>query len=94
MSRYDIGEIIDRKTGEPSALVQSIIPKNKEKRLGQRKEANKTYVDLKTPDWKTLAVPKGSEESCMKRVGEFLLKVVEEYVVPFLSAVVLELMTW
>ena len=80
LSHYNIQEIIDPKTGEPSELIQSIIPKNKEKRLGQRKEANKTYVTLKTPDWKTLAVPQGSEESCMKRVGEFLLKVVEEYV--------------
>ncbi len=68
------------KTGEVCESIVKIVPASPSKRLGQKEEANGTYEVLKTPDWMTLAVQKGSQESCMKRIGEFLLEVIKEYV--------------
>ncbi|KAH9942735.1 phosphoketolase [Amylocystis lapponica] len=46
--------------------------------LGQRKEAYAAYTPLDVPEWMSLGVEKGSEQSCMKVVGEFLHEVVKE----------------
>jgi len=78
LSSYDIGELIDVKTGEVCESIVKIVPASPPKRLGQKEEANGTYEVLKTPDWMSLAVQKGSQESCMKRIGEFLLEVIKE----------------
>lgn len=62
--------------GAPVDSIQRLIPNIDEKKLGQRKEAYKAYVPLKTPDWKPLGVEKGTQESCMKRVGQYLAEVI------------------
>jgi xylulose-5-phosphate/fructose-6-phosphate phosphoketolase len=58
--------------GSPTDEILSIVPKDNAKKLGQRIEANGNYSPLDVPNWKTLAVDKGSQQSCMKAVGELL----------------------
>ncbi|TDL14289.1 phosphoketolase [Rickenella mellea] len=77
LSSYDVPALFDAKTGTPKEDVLSVVPKEPGKRMGQRREANTAYVPLKMPEWMGLAVERGSEESCMKRVGEFLLQVMD-----------------
>lgn len=78
LDSYKIGELIDVTTGQPLDRIKRVVPPTAAKRLGQRKEANGDYTPLITPDWQKLAVKKNTQESCMKRVGEFLLEVVKE----------------
>lgn len=78
LSSYNIGELIDVQTGSVCESILRIVPPAPAMRLGQKKQANGEYQHLKTPDWKSLAVKKGTQESCMKRIGEFLLAVVDE----------------
>lgn len=63
--------------GVPVDEILSIIPLEPTKRLGQKKESYDAYSPLDVPDWRTLCVPKGSEESCMKAVGRLLREVVK-----------------
>lgn len=81
LSSYNISELIDVETGKPNDAILSIVPDDTKKRLGQKVEANQPSVDLKTPAWEAFAVEKGTQESCMKRIGEFLLEVMKECVV-------------
>lgn len=52
--------------------ILSIIPKDDNKKLGQRKETYDVYEPLKIPDWQRFSVRKGTLESPMKAIG-FLL---------------------
>ncbi|KAI0067178.1 D-xylulose 5-phosphate/D-fructose 6-phosphate phosphoketolase [Artomyces pyxidatus] len=76
LKSYGPHELFD-KNGAPTAEILSIIPEVDDKKLGQRKESNTTYHALDVPDWKSMAVEKGTQQSCMKVVGEFLHDVVE-----------------
>ncbi|EJD06948.1 phosphoketolase [Fomitiporia mediterranea MF3/22] len=78
LDSYKITEVIDAATGCPLDHILHIVPPAPGKRLGQRKEANGDYSPLITPDWQKLAVKKGTQESCMQRIGKFLLEVVKE----------------
>lgn len=80
LDSYNISEIIDVTTGSPKEGILRVVPPNPSKRLGQSKFANGDYEILKTPEWQSLAVEKGTQDSCMKRVGQFLLEVIKEYV--------------
>ncbi|OBZ72463.1 putative phosphoketolase [Grifola frondosa] len=64
--------------GVPNEKILSVIPDVEEKKLGQRKEAFAAYTALNVPEWIQSGVKKGSEQSCMKVVGEFLHEVVKE----------------
>ncbi|CCM00082.1 uncharacterized protein FIBRA_02109 [Fibroporia radiculosa] len=66
------------KHGIPVEKILSMIPEVPHKRLGRRKEAYAGYIPLEVPDWLPMGVTKGSEQSCMKLIGEFLLNVVEQ----------------
>ncbi|KIY72403.1 D-xylulose 5-phosphate/D-fructose 6-phosphate phosphoketolase [Cylindrobasidium torrendii FP15055 ss-10] len=61
--------------GEPVQEILSIVPTDKEKRLGQKPESYKGYVPLDLPTWKDFAVESGSQQSSMKTVGSFLKSV-------------------
>jgi xylulose-5-phosphate/fructose-6-phosphate phosphoketolase len=67
--------------GAPVKEMLSLIPVDKEKRLGQRKESYKSFTPLRTPDWMSYCAEKGTQESCMKAIGKFLKEVVKEWVV-------------
>lgn len=54
-------------------------------KLGQKKEAYAAYTPLDVPEWGQSGVQKGSQQSCMKVVGEFLLHVAKAYVFTFMS---------
>lgn len=71
--------------GVPNAAILSVIPEQDELKLGQKKEAYASYEPLDVPDWKSLAVKAGEEQSCMKLVGELLHEVVKQCVLLILS---------
>ncbi|KAF8920240.1 phosphoketolase [Mucidula mucida] len=62
--------------GSPVDEVLSIVPVESEKKLGQKVESYKAYIPLDLPEWSDFGVKKGSEESCMKTIGQFLKGVV------------------
>jgi len=66
------------KDGVPNETVLRNIPEVDAKKLGQRKESYANYTPLSTPEWESLCVQKGSQESCMKAVGEFLREVIKK----------------
>ena len=74
LSSYNPAELFTER-GRPIDQVLSIVPENKERRLGQAKETFAGREPIVVPDWKELAVAKGSEESCMRLVGKYMDKV-------------------
>jgi xylulose-5-phosphate/fructose-6-phosphate phosphoketolase len=80
LESYDIQSLIDPKTGNIDKSILELIPKDAVKRLGRRKEVYAGYEPLEVPSWieTGLGVKAGKQESCMKVVGEFLLKVMEK----------------
>jgi xylulose-5-phosphate/fructose-6-phosphate phosphoketolase len=78
LQSYKIHELIDPETGLPDKELLSIVPTTLHKKMGMRKEAFRSYEPLQLPEWKPLAVEKGSQQSCMKITGEFLHDVVEQ----------------
>jgi phosphoketolase len=80
LESYKIHELIDIETGVPNAAIDNVVPSALDKRLGMRKEVYKAYQALDVVDWKTKGVEKGTQESCMKTVGELLYEVVNSYV--------------
>jgi len=78
LESYDISELIDANTGEPSAEVLRVVPEKKDKRMGQRKEANGGRIPLSVPNWTKMGVEKGTQESCMKATGKLLPEVMKE----------------
>ncbi|KAH8111230.1 phosphoketolase [Phellopilus nigrolimitatus] len=77
LDSYRIGELVDLGTGAVAESVLRVVP-NSSKRLGLRKEANGSWTKLKLPNWGSFEVEKGTQQSCMKTVGKFLLDVVKE----------------
>ena len=78
LKTYKIGKVIDVSTGVPHESILRVIPAVPSKRFLQRKETNGDYNELVTPEWQKLGMQKGTQESYMKRVGEFLLEVIKE----------------
>ncbi|KIJ62782.1 hypothetical protein HYDPIDRAFT_41494 [Hydnomerulius pinastri MD-312] len=64
--------------GAPVTDLLKIIPDNKEKRLGTRKEAYAAFQPLDVPDWMPFGIERGLEASCMKTIGNFLREVIKE----------------
>ena len=62
--------------GTPVDDIIKLIPERNDKKLGQRHEAYKAYTPLGVPDWRSIAVERGTQESCMKRVGEYIRDVI------------------
>ena len=52
--------------------ILSIIPQDDTKKMGQRKETYDAYEPLKVTDWQKFSVRKGTQESCLKAIGEML----------------------
>ncbi|THH08012.1 hypothetical protein EW145_g2997 [Phellinidium pouzarii] len=77
LDSYNISELIDIPTGTPFKNILRFVPSTPEKRLGQSNKANGDYNTLITPDWEPLAAEKGTQESCMKSIGKFLLEVIK-----------------
>jgi xylulose-5-phosphate/fructose-6-phosphate phosphoketolase len=80
LESYKIHELIDVETGVPIEEVLSVIPENRDKRLGMRRETYQAYQALQLPEWREKAVEKGTQESSMKATGEFLHDVIEKCV--------------
>ena len=74
LSSYNPAELFTEK-GRPIDEILAVVPQDKEKRLGQVKETYAGREPIVVPDWKELAVAKGSEESCMRLVGKYMDKV-------------------
>lgn len=70
--------------GVPVPEVLSIIPEAAEQRLGQKKEAFRTYAPLNVPEWEGFCAEQGTQESCMKAVGRLLKAVVKECALTFI----------
>lgn len=77
LDSYKIGELINVESGSPLESILRVVPSVPGKRLGQRKEANGDYQALTLPEWEKLGVKKGTQESCMKRIGKYLLEVIK-----------------
>ncbi|KAI9800004.1 MAG: hypothetical protein M1833_003533 [Piccolia ochrophora] len=52
--------------------VLNIIPKSDSLKLGQKKETYDAFEPLQVPDWQRFGVRKGTQDSCMKVIGELL----------------------
>ncbi|KAK0713656.1 XFP N-terminal domain-containing protein [Lasiosphaeria miniovina] len=76
LSSYRIDELI--KEGRPTDSIVSILPQNRDKRLGQLEATHNPYVGLKAVDWKGFAVEKGTDQSCMQVTGTYLDRVFQE----------------
>jgi xylulose-5-phosphate/fructose-6-phosphate phosphoketolase len=74
LSSYNAAELFTER-GRPIDEVLSVVPQDKDKRLGQVKETYAGRETIIVPDWKELGVTKGSEESCMRLVGKYMDKV-------------------
>ena len=74
LSSYNPAELFTEK-GRPIDEVLSVVPQDKERRLGQVKETYAGRGPIVVPDWKELVVVKDSEESCMWLVGKYMDKV-------------------
>ncbi|KAI0267712.1 phosphoketolase [Gloeopeniophorella convolvens] len=77
LESYKPSELFD-KDGRPVADLLKIIPVSEEKLLGRRNEANSNYFPLTLPQWQKNVVEKGTQQSCMKVVGEFLANVIKD----------------
>jgi len=66
--------------GAPARELLSIIPDQKDKRLGCRKESYAAFKPIDVPEWTRLGVQKGSQASCMKVVGTLLRDTIKAYV--------------
>ncbi|ODH44831.1 hypothetical protein ACO22_00661 [Paracoccidioides brasiliensis] len=58
--------------GGVSDDINSIIPRNDKKKLGQRDEVYESYKPLKLADWRKFGVEKGTQESSMKATAELI----------------------
>jgi len=76
LKTYDTAHLL--KDGKPADSILEIIPQQDEKRLGQLKKTYDPYQQLQLPDWKSFGVEKLSQDSCMKRTGDFLNQVIKE----------------
>ncbi|RKL33323.1 putative phosphoketolase [Fusarium oxysporum] len=76
LKTYDTAHLL--KDGKPADSILEIIPQKDEKRLGQLKKTYDPYQQLEVPNWKTFAVEKASQNSCMKQTGDFLNQVIKE----------------
>lgn len=72
--------------GSPIDEVLRIVPAESARKLGQKSESYKAYVPLDLPKWTDFGVEKGSEESCMKTIGQFLKGVIAKYVQPLIDS--------
>jgi xylulose-5-phosphate/fructose-6-phosphate phosphoketolase len=79
LSSYKPSELFDQ-DGYPLAEILDVIPQAEEKRLGRRKEATADCFPLDLPEWRSSAVEKHKQQSCMKVVGDFLAEVIARYV--------------
>merc|ERR1711939_775229 len=59
-------------TGDVTDSIKSVIPIDAHNKLGQRAETYKAHEPLKVPDWRKYGVEKGTEESCMKAIGNLI----------------------
>ncbi|KAF5641901.1 xylulose-5-phosphate fructose-6-phosphate phosphoketolase [Fusarium tjaetaba] len=76
LKTYDTAHLL--KDGKPADSILEIIPQKDKKRLGQLKKTYDPYQQLQVPDWKSFAVEKASQNSCMKQTGDFLNQVIKE----------------
>ncbi|KAM5351090.1 hypothetical protein ACJ41O_003813 [Fusarium nematophilum] len=76
LQSYDPGRLLQH--GKPAESILEIMPRNKEKRLGQLKQTYNPYKALNLPDWKPFSVERSQPSSCMQQTGEFLDKVIAE----------------
>ncbi|EWG44569.1 hypothetical protein FVEG_15677 [Fusarium verticillioides 7600] len=76
LKTYDTAHLL--KDGKPADSILEIIPQKDEKRLGQLKKTYDPYQQLQVPGWKSFAVEKASQNSCMKQTGDFLNQVIKE----------------
>jgi xylulose-5-phosphate/fructose-6-phosphate phosphoketolase len=80
LSSYKPSELFEENGSPIDEIVEVVIPRDKKKRLGRRKEANADYFPLDVPEWSKGAVEKLTQQSCMKIVGDFLAEVIARYV--------------
>lgn len=77
LEQYQIHDLLTEE-GAPISEILSIIPEDKTKRLGTRKETYDSYHPLDLPEWREGTVKKGTQESCMEAVGKYLLEVIKK----------------
>ncbi|KAI9726623.1 MAG: hypothetical protein M1828_000990 [Chrysothrix sp. TS-e1954] len=71
LKSYEVTKVLTD-SAAPNSSIQSILPENDDKKLGQVKETYDPFTPLDVPDWKQFGQKKGSEESCMKITGNLL----------------------
>ena len=79
LKSYGPKELFDG-DGSPVDAILKLVPESNDKKLGQRREAYKAYIPLRVPEWQSTAVERGTQESCMKRVGQYLRDIIVECV--------------
>jgi xylulose-5-phosphate/fructose-6-phosphate phosphoketolase len=77
LSSYHPHELF-KKDGSPIDVITSILPAKGEKRMGQRVETYMGHHELDVADWKSFGKVKGTEESCMKSIGDLLDQILRD----------------
>lgn len=68
---YRMSELLDA-SGGISETVNSIIPVDHKRKLGQNPQTYDMHEPLELPDWTRFSVARGTQQSCLKTAGEFL----------------------
>ncbi|KAL4074769.1 XFP N-terminal domain-containing protein [Scleroderma yunnanense] len=80
---FYVGNNNDAPDGAPFRDILEIIPEDKDKKLGTKKEAYAAYQPLRVPEWMKFGVQKGTQASCMRTIGELLKQVVNDNLTGF-----------
>ena len=71
LESYEIFKLLTP-SGGITAGIDSIIPPNDMKKLGQNTQSYDAYEQLQLPDWTGFAVDKKSQKSCLHTAGDYL----------------------
>jgi xylulose-5-phosphate/fructose-6-phosphate phosphoketolase len=71
-------EELFQENGDVVEEIKTIIPKNPDRRLGQKRESYARYQPLKPTDWKQFTFKGGSSTSSMQTVGRFVEQVIKD----------------
>jgi len=77
LKSYETKELFNS-DGSPVDDILKLIPERNDKKLGQRREAYLGHTPLRVPERRSLGAERGTQESCMQKVGQFLRNVIVE----------------
>ncbi|TFK49509.1 D-xylulose 5-phosphate/D-fructose 6-phosphate phosphoketolase [Heliocybe sulcata] len=77
LSSYGPRELFNTDGTIKSEVVDGVLPDDEEKKIGQRKEAMRTFIELDIPAWREHSAEQGDMVSATGALGTFLKDVIE-----------------